>query len=137
MIDLNGYKISSISFTNNVPNGTELQLQHQVKYHINYQDDEQRCIGTLDFRIEDKQMQDFEIRIQMVGVFRYSADEEKADIHTQSFDQLFPFLRQAVSTLTAASGMPGLMIPLIKLDRNSVAVNNNPSGSDDENTPLN
>ena len=137
MIELNGYKINSISFENNVANGTELKLQNQVKYNVNYVDAEHRCVGNLDFRITDAQMQPFEIRIQMVGSFNYTEDEEKPDIHTGSFDQLFPFLRQAVNTLTSVSGMPGLLIPLMKLDKNTVAVNNNAPEDDGESSPLN
>ena len=136
MIELNGYKINSISFENDVPNGTELKLQNQVKYNVNYVDAEHRCVGNLDFRITDSQMQNFEIRIQMVGSFNYTEDEEKPDIHTGSFDQLFPFLRQAVNTLTSVSGMPGLLIPMMKLDKSTVAVNNR-SNDDNENSPLN
>ena len=135
MIELKGYKIDSIQFENNVPNGTELKLQNQVKYNVNYVDAENRCIGILDFRISDSDMNPFEIRIKMVAEFTYTPDEQKPDIHTGSFDQMFPFLRQAVNTLTALAGMPGLLIPMMKLDKNSVSVNNR--DDEGESSPLN
>ncbi|MBR3149336.1 MAG: hypothetical protein IKF64_04120 [Eubacterium sp.] len=139
MIELKGYKINSINFENKVPNGTELKLQNQVKYNVNYIDAENRCVGILDFRITDSAMNPFEIRIEMVAEFTYTADEEKPDIHTGSFDQMFPFLRQTVNTLTSVSGMPGLLIPIMKLDKSSVAVNNNANNNNDEgeSSPLN
>ena len=136
MIELKGYKINSVNFENKVPNGTQLKLQNQVKYNVNYVDEENRCVGILDFRITDADMNPFEIRIEMVAEFNYTADEEKPDIHTGSFDQMFPFLRQAVNTLTSVAGMPGLLIPIMKLDKNSVSVNNN-AGDDGESSPLN
>lgn len=136
MIELKGYKINSVNFENKVPNGTQLKLQNQVKYNVNYVDAENRCVGILDFRITDADMNPFEIRIEMVAEFNYTADEEKPDIHTGSFDQMFPFLRQAVNTLTSVAGMPGLLIPIMKLDKNSVSVNNN-AGDDGESSPLN
>ncbi|MBR0412931.1 MAG: hypothetical protein IJI47_05135 [Eubacterium sp.] len=135
MIELKGYKIDSIQFENNVPNGTELKLQNQVKYNVNYVDAENRCIGILDFRISDSDMNPFEIRIKMVAEFTYTPDEQKPDIHTGSFDQMFPFLRQAVNSLTALAGMPGLLIPMMKLDKNSVSVNNR--DDEGESSPLN
>ena len=136
MIELKGYKINSIQFENKAANGTQLKLQNQVKYNVNYIDAENRCVGILDFRITDSEMNPFEIRIEMVAEFTYTPDEQKPDIHTGSFDQMFPFLRQAVNTLTSVSGMPGLLIPLMKLDKNSVSVNNK-AGDEGESSPLN
>ncbi|MBQ8077118.1 MAG: hypothetical protein IJ235_01920 [Eubacterium sp.] len=136
MIELKGYKIESINFENNVPNGTQLKLQNQVKYNVNYIDAENRCIGILDFRITDADMNPFEIRIKMVAEFTYTEGEQKPDIHTGSFDQMFPFLRQSVNGLTAMAGMPGLLIPMMKLDKNSVSVNNN-AEDENESSPLN
>ena len=136
MIELKGYKIESINFENNVPNGTQLKLQNQVKYNVNYIDAENRCIGILDFRITDADMNPFEIRIKMVAEFTYTESEQKPDIHTGSFDQMFPFLRQSVNGLTAMAGMPGLLIPMMKLDKNSVSVNNN-AEDENESSPLN
>lgn len=135
MIELKGYKINSIQFENKAANGTQLKLQNQVKYNVNYVDAENRCVGILDFRITDAEMNPFEIRIEMVAEFTYTEDEQKPDIHTGSFDQMFPFLRQAVNTLTSVSGMPGLLIPLMKLDKNSVSVNN--KADEGESSPLN
>lgn len=135
MVELKGYKVNSISFENKVQNGTQLKLQNQVKYNVNYIDAENRCVGILDFRVSDSDMNPFEIRIEMVAEFVYQEGDEKPEIHTGTFDQLFPFLRQIINNLTSMSGMPGLLIPIMKLDKNSVSVGK-PSG-DDGNEQLN
>lgn len=135
MIELKGYKVASINFQNEVANGTQLKLQNQVKYNVNYIESENRCIGILDFRVADADLQPFEIKIKMVAEFVYSEDDEKPDIHTQSFDQIFPFLRQTINTVTSMSGMPGLLIPLMKLNKNTVTVGK--PDNDKENSPLN
>lgn len=122
MIELKGYKVNNIEFENTVANGTQLKLQNQVKYNVNYMDDDNRCVGILNFKITDADMQPFEIKVEMVAEFTYGADDEKPDIHVGSFDQLFPFLRQLINTLTSVSGMPALMIPMVKLNRDTVAV---------------
>lgn len=122
MIELKGYKINKIDFENKVQNGTQLKLQNQVKYNVNYIDAENKCLGILEFRVADAEMNPFEIKIEMIAEFTYGDEDEKPDIHVKSFDQMFPFLRQTVNMLTSMSGMPGLMIPIMKLNRNTVSV---------------
>ncbi len=134
MVELKFYKVSALNFVNNVQNGTQLKLKNQVKYNVNYFGEEKRCVSKLEFRVADEEMQPFEIRVEMEAVFTYSENDEQPDIHTQSFDQLFPFLRQVIHETTAMSGMPGLMIPLMKLDRSSVNVN---KPKEEEESPLN
>lgn len=135
MVQLKGYKINSISFENKVQNGTELKLQNQVKYNVNYMDAENVCVGILNFRVSDADMQPFEIKIEMMAEFAYENGDEKPDIHTKSFDQLFPFLRQTINTITATSGMPGLLIPIMTLNRDAVSLGN--PNNNEEGSPLN
>ena len=136
MVELKGYKINSLSFENKAKNGTQLKLSNQVKYNVNYMEEENRCVGILNFRVSDADMNPFEIRIEMVAEFTYEPGDEKPDIHTGSFDQLFPFVRQAINNLTTMSGMPGLLIPIMKLKRDSVALGK-PKEEDEESSPLN
>ena len=135
MVELKGYKVNSVSLENKVQNGTQLKLQNQVKYNVNYIDAEHRCIGILEFRVSDAEMNPFEIRVEMAAQFTYDEGDEKPDIHTGSFDQLFPFLRQLIHSLTAMSGMPGLMIPMMKLNRDTVSVGK--PQEEEESSPLN
>lgn len=122
MIELKGYKVNTISFENKVQNGTQLKLQNQVKYNVNYMDAENKCLGILEFRVTDADMNPFEIKLEMIAEFTYGEEDEKPDIHVKSFDQMFPFLRQVIHSITSMSGMPGLMIPIMKLNRNTVSV---------------
>lgn len=131
MIQMKGYKINSLEFENKVENGTQLKLQNHVKYNVNYIDSENRCVGILHFRVEDADMQPFEINIEMAAEFSFDDGDEKPDIHVTSFDQLFPFVRQIINTTTSMSGMPGLIIPMMKLNRDTVAVGK-PEKNDDE-----
>lgn len=131
MIQMKGYKINSLEFENKVENGTQLKLQNHVKYNVNYIDAKNRCVGILHFRVEDADMQPFEINIEMAAEFSFDDGDEKPDIHVTSFDQLFPFVRQIINTTTSMSGMPGLIIPMMKLNRDTVAVGK-PEKNDDE-----
>ncbi|MBQ7740578.1 MAG: protein-export chaperone SecB [Eubacterium sp.] len=122
MVDLKWYKISNIDFENDVPNGTQLKLKNSVKYNVNYMDAERRCVSKLEFRIGDENLQPFSIKLEMEAMFTYDEFDEKPYIHTASFDHLFPFIRQSVNSLTTMAGMPGLLIPLMKLEENEVAL---------------
>lgn len=135
MVELKGYKVNKLEIENKVKLGTNLKLQNQLKYNVNYMDDNKTCIGAMELRIIDADLNPFEVKIEMVAEFVYGDNDEKADIHTTSFDQLFPFVRQIVHTVTAFTGMPGLMIPIMKLNKDTVKVNNTPR--EKENSPLN
>jgi preprotein translocase subunit SecB len=132
MIELKGYKVNKLEIENTVKPGTQLKLQNQLKYNVNYLDDNKTCVGIMDLKINDANLNPFELKISMVAEFNYGPEDQKPDIHTSSFDQLFPFVRQIINTTTSFTGMPGLMIPIIKLNRSTVVIN-----EPTENSPLN
>ena len=125
MVQLKGFRVNSVSFENKVQNGTQLKLKNHFNYNVSYMDGDNKCIGTLNFKIADENMLPFEIKLEIVAEFAYQSGDDKGDIHVESFDQLFPSLRQFINSLTAICGMPGLMIPYIALDRDKVNVSEN------------
>ena len=137
MVELKGYKVNRLEIENKVKPGVQLKLQNQLKYNVNYMDDNKTCVAVMDLRVIDSQLNPFEIKLEAVAEFTYGDEDQKADIHTTSFDQLFPFIRQIIHTVTAFTAIPGLMIPIMKLNKDTVQVNekNAPKGSD--NSPLN
>ncbi|MDE5984524.1 MAG: hypothetical protein K2H13_04645 [Eubacterium sp.] len=134
MVELKGYKVNRLEIENKVKPGTQLKLQNQLKYNVNYLNDNKTCIGMLEFRITDADLNPFEMKIEIVAEFNFGPGDERADIHTASFDQLFPFVRQIVNTVTSFTGMPGLMIPIMRLNRDTVRVNET---DEKESSPLN
>lgn len=136
MTELKGYKVNRLEIENKVKPGTQLKLQNQVKYNMNYIDADNKCVGFLELRISDADQNPFEIRIEAVAEFSYGTEDSKADIHVNSFDQLFPFIRQIVSTSASFTGMPGLLIPIIKLNKDTVKVAG-PKQNEPESSPLN
>ena len=132
MVELRGFKVNSLEVENRAVPGTELKLQNQVKYNVNYMDGEKKCIGLLELRVLDADHQPFNVKIDTVAEFACGEADEKPEIHTASFDQLFPFIREIIHNVTGYTGMPGLLIPIIKLNKDTVKVGG-PSG---ENSPL-
>lgn len=134
MVAINAYKVNKLEIENRVAPGVQLKLQNQVKYNVNYMDDVKKCVGILGFRITDANLNPFEVKIEMAAEFSFGEEDEKADIHTQSFDQLFPFLRMVINNITSLTGMPGLMIPIMRLNKDNVIVGKPQEG---EKSPLN
>lgn len=132
MIVLRGYKVNRLEIENKVKPGTQLKLQNQFKYNVNYINDNKTCIGIMELKISDADMNPFELKLEMVAEFGYGPEDEKPDIHTGSFDQLFPFVRQIIHSVTSFTGMPGLLIPIIRLNKETVRVN-----EPTESSPLN
>ena len=134
MVAINAYKVNKLEIENRVAPGVQLKLQNQVKYNVHYMDDVKKCVGILGFRITDANLNPFEVKIEMAAEFSFGEEDEKADIHTQSFDQLFPFLRMVINNITSLTGMPGLMIPIMRLNKDNVIVG---KPQEAEKSPLN
>lgn len=134
MVAINAYKVNKLEIENRVAPGVQLKLQNQVKYNVNYMDDVKKCVDILGFRITDANLNPFEVKIEMAAEFSFGEEDEKADIHTQSFDQLFPFLRMVINNITSLTGMPGLMIPIMRLNKDNVIVG---KPQEAEKSPLN
>ena len=132
MVILKGYKVSKMSIENRVQGNTELKLQNTLNYNVNYAEDDKKCWGIVNFSINDANGMPFNVTVDMVAEFTYEDGDEKPFIHTTSFDSVFPYLRMLVTNLTSNSGMPGLIIPIMKLNPNTVRVE-----SKKETSPLN
>ena len=100
MVELRAFKVNKLEVENTVAPGTQLKLQNQVKYNVNYMDGDKKCIGILELRVADADLQPFEIKIEAVAEFAYGDEDAKPDIHTSSFDQLFPFVREIIHNVT-------------------------------------
>ena len=135
MIELRAFKVNKLEVENRVTPGAQLQLQNQLKYNVNYMDGDKRCVGIMELRVADANLQPFEIKIEAVAEFTYGDEDEKPDIHTNSFDQLFPFVREIIHNVTGYTGMSGLLIPIIRLNKDTVKVANRDDES--ESSPLN
>ncbi|MBQ9227247.1 MAG: hypothetical protein IJ168_00320 [Eubacterium sp.] len=131
MVDIKWSRVTGIEYENRVQMGTEMRLKHSVnRYELRYNEAEQRCLGVLEFRIADEELRPFSIKVTMEALFTYEEGDDRADIHVASFDQLFPFLRQTVHSVTAMSGMAGLMLPMMHLKKTSVVSKMTPPSDD-------
>ena len=107
MVQIQGYKVNKLHMENTVANGTELQLQNQVKYNVNYMDDVHKCVGILSFRITDGNMNPFEVQIDMVAEFTYDEGDDKADITPSPLTRSIPSCARLSAKWPATAACPG------------------------------
>jgi preprotein translocase subunit SecB len=58
--------------------------------------------------------------LTLVGIFEIVAEQDKELLHKESFKQLYPFARAAVSTMTSATGILPVIIPDVDIDSQDI-----------------
>lgn len=113
-------KVREIHFNNDLErkHGNNRQLGSSFSFQVNYSPDGERCVAKLYHSLKDKEDEKlFFLSVEMLGVFKCEGvenEEDKKVIHTQCYDQLFPYMQSEVSHLCTASGMNGLVLKKAK-----------------------
>lgn len=121
-------KVQEIHLVNKLEQSGQIQLDSSFSLNVSFSPDGTRCVGKLQQTLRDKEFAGgkFTMTVEMVGAFNCSGavtDEVKRQIHTEVYDQLFPFMQSQCANLSAASGVPGLMLRKVTIDPDSIAVN--------------
>ena len=133
-------KVQEIHLSNKLDQSGQIQLDSSFSLNVNFSADGTRCLGKLTQTLRDKEFVGgkFTLAVELVGVFSCSgatSDAMKRQVHTEVYDQLFPYMQSQCATLTAASGLPGLMIRKAEIDPNTVAVNKAGGGGGNDRNP--
>lgn len=128
-------KVQEIHLVNKLEQSGQIQLDSSFSLNVSFAPDGARCVGKLQQTLRDKEFAGgkFTMTVEMVGVFNCTGavtDEVKRQIHTEVYDQLFPYMQSQCATLSAASGIPGLMLRKVPIDPNSISVNKAGGGPD-------
>ena len=131
-------KVQEIHLSNKLDKTGQIQLDSAFSLNVNFSADGTRCMGKLTQTLRDKEYVGgkFTLAVELVGAFSCSgatSDAVKRQIHMEVYDQLFPYMQSQCATLTAAAGLPGLMLRKAEIDPNSVAVNKAGGGGNDRN----
>ena len=117
---LKGCMSPEINFLNNLPGGTNIQLETKLSYSVKYSKD-LTCRGELSARVTDKTNPDkFFISVKTVGIFTYEEGADKDLLHIETFRILFPFARSLVSTITVNAGIPPVILPNIEIEGQNI-----------------
>ena len=120
-VNLNGYKVSEISFVNTAENGKKLQLQNKYSYNVKYANNG-TCVGELGVEVYDKEAPEvFKVKLVMIGVFSITNQEAtKETLHIETYKDLFPYARVLISNLTVNAGVPPIILQGMDIEKQSI-----------------
>ena len=126
-------KIQEIHLSNKLDQSGQIQLDSSFSLNVNFVPDGTRCVGKLTQTLRDKEFVGgkFTLAVELVGIFNCTGattDEVKKQIHLEVYDQLFPYMQSQCANLTAAAGLPGLMLRKAAINPDSVSVNKSGGG---------
>lgn len=120
-ITIRSVRIEELSFINKVEqNGLKMSIQNKYSYNVRHA---QNQVGRGEFTVEvvnSDAPEIFSIKLVLVGIFAYSGDISKEEIHRASYDELFPYVRAAVTSVTATAGIPPIYIPYVDISGQSI-----------------
>lgn len=130
-IKLNGYVVNELDLTNELKQPGKLNISTRASYNVQYAQNENKCIGTcvIDM-MEESAPNDFNFKISVRGMFDFEEGMDKKEIHKQTYNELFPFVRVIVANTFTNAGLPPMMVQKIKMDDSNINVGgqNNESG---------
>ena len=128
-------KVQEIHLSNKLDQSGQIQLDSSFSLNVSFSPDGPRAVGKLTQTLRDKEFVGgkFTLSVELAGIFNCSGattDEVKRQVHLEVYDQLFPYMQSQCATLTASSGLPGLMLRKAAIDPGSVAINKAGGGND-------
>lgn len=117
---LTGFKVSKVEFENNIKSNKKIELGFGYSYNVKYSN-QNTCIGELTAKITDKTAPDeFKITVTATGVFRFKEGTAKEVLHVETYNDMFPYMRAFISTLTSNAGIPPIIIPFIDISKKEI-----------------
>lgn len=126
-LKLKAYKIEEINFINRIRGNSKIELKNSYAYNVRYTN-QNICEGKFSVTITDKEHPDqFSIKLVLAGIFEYDAAVEREVLHIQTYKELFPYARAAVTTITANAGIQPIMIPDMDIENREIIRFDNPN----------
>ena len=60
------------------------------------------------------------VDLTLVGIFEIAPEQDKELLHKESFKQLYPFARAAISTISSSTGILPIIIPTVDIDSQDI-----------------
>ena len=108
---LEAFYAPEIQFINKRSGGGRIRLETKYTYNVKFSN-ELTCRCELIAEASDKEEPErFRLKVVTVGVFSYKEGTDKDFLHVDTFKVMFPYLRALVTTVTANSGIPAIILP--------------------------
>lgn len=126
-LKLKAYKIEEVNFINKIGVNKKIELKNSYSYNVRYTN-QNICEGKFTVTISDKEAPDsFCVKLVLAGIFSFNSEVEREVIHVQTYKELFPYARAAVTTITANAGIQPIMIPDMDIEDKEIFRFDNPN----------
>jgi preprotein translocase subunit SecB len=128
-LNMISYKLQDMQFFNKLDTAGQVQLENNFSYSVDYNKENTRCVARLYQCVKDKSEDEnhkFFVSVELLGIFELTGtvtDEDKKDIHVQTYQQMFPYAELLTKQLCAAGGMANFVLLRQRMDRNKVSLN--------------
>ncbi|MGN0448704.1 MAG: protein-export chaperone SecB [Acutalibacteraceae bacterium] len=120
-LSLKAYKVKELNFVNNVNGMVKLKLSNTVSHNVRYNPNG-TCEATMTVEAFDKENKDvLNIKMTLTGLFQIQNPEtEKEFLHLESFKELYAFAKALTATVTAATGIPPIMLNNVDIENKEI-----------------
>lgn len=119
-------KVQEVHFVNKLTQQGQIQLDSSFTFNVNFAKDGKRCVAHIYQSVKDKESgEQLFASVDLVGAFTCEGvtdDEEKKQVHSQCYDQLFPYVQSTMQGLMQSSGIPGFQLRKAVIKTESVQV---------------
>ena len=117
---LKTYRITDLKFQNHATATGKSKLETKYTYQVKFSNNH-TCRGEMKILVTDQENPDtLTVDMTMVGIFEIVAEQDKELLHKESFKQLYPFARAAVSTSSSTTGILPIIIPSVDIDSQDI-----------------
>jgi len=119
-IQLKAYKVKELTLHNNVNGSVRLNFSNKVSHNVRYAKNG-TCEATLTVEVFDKAQPDvLNVKLVVNGIFRILNQVEKEFLHVDTFKELFPYAKTMISMMSAAAGMPPIIIQNVDIESQEI-----------------
>ena len=114
------YRITEIQFQNHAVANGKASLETKYTYQVKFGNNN-TCRGEMKVSVSDRENPDLlQVNLTLVGIFEFSQEQDKEMLHKESFKQLYPFARAAISTISSTTGILPIIIPAVDIDKQDI-----------------
>lgn len=119
-LNLKSYRITDIQFKNHAVATTKTKLETKYTYQVKFANNN-TCRAEMKVSVNDRENPDtLSIDLTIVGIFDTVEGQDKELMHKESFKQLYPYARAAISTITSSTGIMPVIIPTVDIDNQDI-----------------
>ena len=126
IINMERHEAREVVFKTAITPGNPISMRNSFSFHVEYYENNTKGTAKIVHKTQENSLEPrIEISVTMLGYFTcggVKSEDDKKHAHLQAYNQLFPYVRSLVATLTAAAGMPSIIVPKNAMDWDGISI---------------